>query len=262
MKPAPTHDFDIDLPDEPGRRRKARSSFAVAVLMHGIVIGLVLWRGAELWAPTPSVGAPSVPHGGGGGGGGGGTQSTLVFILPPAEKAPVPVPVPPVLPPPAVTPPPPPPVPVVHAERPSPAVPVDSVVATAGQGGPGEGPGTGGGAGGGTGGGQGTGTGTGAGPGTGGGEGGTILPPVWKAGALPLGETPKALRGRDIDVTFWVAVDGRVERISFEPPIEDGKYRDYFSDVLMRTFRFHPARSPTNDAVPGTVTIVFTLPNK
>ena len=258
MAPSPTRDFDIDLPNDPGRRRAARSALLVAVLLHVAVIGLVLWRGPEFWAPTPVVGAPSPLRGGGGGGGGGGKQPTLVYILPPATKSPVPVPVPPVIPPPPVTPP---PVPAVRA-NPNVVAPADSALATAGAGGPGEGPGTGGGAGGGTGGGQGPGTGTGTGPGAGGGEGGAIRPPVWSAGALPFGETPKALRGRYVDVTFWVAVDGRVERIGIEPPINDAKYREYFSEVMMRTWRFRPARAPSGEAVPGTVTIGFNLPSK
>jgi hypothetical protein len=59
-----------------------------------------------------------------------------------------------------------------------------------------------------------------------------------------------------------VALDGRVERIGIEPPIEDAKYREYFSDVMMRTSRFWPARAPSGEAVPGTVTIGFLLPNK
>jgi len=258
MTPTPPHVFDVDLPDDPGRRREARSALAVAVLLHLFVIGAVLWRGAELWQPTPAVGLPTTARGGGGGGGGGGTRRTLVYILPPAAKSPVPVPVPPVTPPPPV---PPAPVPPPRAANPTTAT-ADSAVVTAGVGGPGEGPGAGGGTGGGTGGGQGTGTGTGAGVGTGGGEGGITRPPVWSAGALPFGETPKALRGRYIDVTFWVAIDGRVERIGIEPPIEDAKYRDYFSEVMMRTWRFRPARAASGEAVPGTVTIGFNLPSK
>jgi len=251
--------FDIDLPPDPGRRRESRSALAVAVLLHVVVIGLVLWRGPELWMLTPSIGTPTLAPGGGGGGGGGGSRPNVVYILPPAAKAPVPAPVPPVKPPPPV---PPPPVPPARAENASAVAPADSVVGTAGVAGPGDGPGAGGGTGGGTGGGQGPGTGTGSGPGTGGGEGGTIQPPKWRAIALPFGETPKSLRGRYIDVTFWVALDGRVERIGIEPPIEDAKYREYFSDVMMRTSRFWPARAPSGEAVPGTVTIGFLLPNK
>ena len=149
MTPSPADHFDIDLPTDPGRRREARLALLVAVLLHVVVIGLVLWRGPEFWAPPPSVGAPSIVRaGGGGGGGGGGKQPTLVYILPPATTAPVLVPVPPVIPPPPVKPP---PVPEVRAENPSAVAPADTAVATGGAGGPGQGPGTGGGTGGGQG---------------------------------------------------------------------------------------------------------------
>jgi hypothetical protein len=56
--------------------------------------------------------------------------------------------------------------------------------------------------------GTGTGTGAGTGPGNGGGEGGTIRPPEWRGGALPFGQTPKALRGTTVTVTFGVRADG------------------------------------------------------
>jgi len=88
-----------------------------------------------------------------------------------------------------------------------------------------------------------------------------VTPPVWSAGALPFGQTPKSLRGRHVDVTFWVRPDGRVERIAVEPPIGDAGYLGYFRDVML-TFRFRPARDPSGAAVPGTVTMGFELPTK
>src|SRR4029077_15108422 len=153
-------------------------------------------RGPELWAPTPAPGVPSlIPGGGGGGGGGVGNQSSPIDICPPASIAPVPVRVAPVVPPPPV---PPPPVPQERAEPPTPAPSADTVGAARGLGGAGDGPSAGGGTGGGTGGGVGPGTGAGTGPGTGGGEGGVIRPPEWRGGALPFGQTPKALRGTTV----------------------------------------------------------------
>ena len=258
MAPSRSHLFDIDLPDSPGRRRAARWGVVAALLLHALVIGLVLWRGPEFWQLTPSSGTPAPARGGGGGGGGGGTRPNVVYILPPAAKAPVPAPIPPLKPPPPV---PPPPVPPARTEVASVVAPSDSVVASTGAIGPGEGPGTGGGAGGGTGGGQGTGTGTGTGPGAGGGEGGSFLPPEWKGGPLPFGQTPKALRGKTVTVTFWVRADGQVERVEMQPPIEDAKFRDYLDEVVM-AFRFKPARTPTGEAVPGTIKMDFTLPSK
>jgi TonB family protein len=88
-----------------------------------------------------------------------------------------------------------------------------------------------------------------------------ITSPVWSAGALPFGQTPKSLRGRHVDVTFWVRADGRVERTSVAPPIDDVEYLKYFQQV-MQTFRFRPARDPSGAAVPGTVTMGFELPSK
>jgi len=259
MTPSPADGFDLDLPDDPRRKRESRAALAVALLLHVVVIGLVLWRGPGLWTSTPAPGVPTlIQAGGGGGGGGGGNQPTLVYILPPASKAPVPVPVTPLAPPPPV---PPPPVPQERAENPSPVPSADTVVASAGTGGPGDGPGAGGGTGGGTGGGQGPGTGAGAGPGTGGGEGGTIRPPEWRGGALPFGQTPKALRGTTVTVTFWVRADGQVDRVAMEPPIDDAKYRDYLNEVMM-TFRFRPARAPSGEAVAGTKSMDILLPSK
>lgn len=259
MTPSPADGFDLDLPDDPRRKRESRAALAVAVLLHVVVIGLVLWRGPELWAPTLVPGVPSlIQGGGGGGGGGGGKQPTLVYILPPASKAPVPVPVTPVVPPPPV---PPPPVPQERAETPSPAPTADTVVASAGTGGPGDGPGAGGGTGGGTGGGQGPGTGAGTGPGNGGGAGGTIQPPEWKSFAPPFGQVPKALRGTTVTVTFWVRADGQVERVEMQPPIDDAKYRDYLNELMMAV-RFRPALAPSGEAVAGTTSMDISLPSK
>ena len=62
-------------------------------------------------------------------------------------------------------------------------------------------------------------------------------------------------------MTFWVGIDGKVERVEVVPPIEDDKYRDYFSEVML-TFRFHPARSRAGEAVPGTMSMGILLPSK
>ena len=130
--------------------------------------------------------------------------------------------------------------------------------------GPGAGPGAGGGAGGGTGGGLGaaTGGGTGNGPGVGaGGEGGTVHPPELRDLAFPFDTPPKKLRGASLDVTFWVRVDGRVERYQVVPAIDDEDYARKFDEVI-RAFRFTPARAPDGSRVAGTTTVTFTLPGK
>ena len=38
-------------------------------------------------------------------------------------------------------------------------------------------------------------------------------------------------------------------------------YRDYLNEVIM-TFRFHPARAPSGEAVPGTKSMDILLPSK
>jgi protein TonB len=128
--------------------------------------------------------------------------------------------------------------------------------------GPGTGPGTGGGAGGGTGAGLGPGDGSGAGPGTGGGsEGGGFRPPELRDLAFPFDNPPKELRGASLNVTFWVRVDGRVERYQVDPQINDRDYARKFDEVI-RAFRFIPARGPDGARVAGTTTVTFTLPGK
>ena len=101
---------------------------------------------------------------------------------------------------------------------------------------PGAGPGAGGGAGGGHRTGQGPGTGPGAG---GGGQGGTIRPPELRDLAFPFDTPPKELRGASLAVTFWVRVDGRVERYEVDPEIGDRDYARKFDEVI-RAFRFTP----------------------
>jgi protein TonB len=126
------------------------------------------------------------------------------------------------------------------------------------------GPGIGGGAGGGEGGGVGPGAGPGVGAGTGGGaggEGGVVRPPELRDLAFPFDNPPKELRGASLAVTFWVRVDGRVERYVVDPEIADRDYARKFDEVI-RAFRFTPARAPDGSRVAGTTTVTFTLPGK
>jgi hypothetical protein len=164
------------------------------------------------------------------------------------------------------------PEPTVVAEVPTPpphTEPIDSqpasatppTTSSAGTG-PGVGPGTGGGAGGGAGQGIGPGQGPGAGPGTGGGgAGGTVRPPELRDLAFPFDTPPKELRGASLAVTFWVRVDGRVDRYEVAPEIADQDYARKFDEVI-RAFRFTPARAPDGTTVAGTTTVTFTLPGK
>jgi hypothetical protein len=237
------------------------------VLLHALIIALAVRSGERLWSRTLAPGDPALAAGGGGGGGG----SRVAYItLPPAREPTMPrqtsvtPPRPRVEPEPVVTPPVPPPTPAAEAPTPPPA-PIDtqppSALAAAGAG-PGAGPGAGGGAGGGTGPGIGPGQGPGTGPGAGGGgQGGTIRPPELRDLAFPFDTPPKELRGASLAVTFWVRVDGQVDRYEVEPAIDDRDYARKFDEVI-RAFRFTPARAPDGSRVAGTTTVTFTLPGK
>jgi hypothetical protein len=79
--------------------------------------------------------------------------------------------------------------------------------------------------------------------------------------AFPFDNPPKKLRGMSLNVTFWVRVDGQVERYVVEPEIEDRDYARKFDEV-MRAFRFTPAQAADGTRIPGTTRISFTLPGK
>jgi protein TonB len=248
----------------------------LSVLVHALLIALAVRSGVHLWSRTLAPGDPALTAGGGGGGGGGGPRVAYITLPPPSEpKMPrqTPVTAPPrprVDPEPVVTPPVPPPTPVVPAPTPSPE-PIDTqptpAVASASAASPtgtspGAGPVAGGGTGGGAGPGIGAGQGPGAGPGTGGGgQGGSVRPPELRDLAFPFDTPPKELRGASLAVTFWVRVDGRVERYEVAPEIADRDYARKFDEVI-RAFRFTPARAPDGSTVAGTTTVTFTLPGK
>jgi hypothetical protein len=247
-----------------------------SLLVHAIVLALLIRGGERLWVRTPSAGSPALLPSGGGGGGSGSQGPRVAYItLPPAPEpamprvkaAAPPVVRPTVEPTPTPTPAVPAPTPEVQAPAPPPR-PVDTLpparVATAPT--PTAGPGAGPGAGGGTGGGVGRGIGPGRGPGTGpgaggGGAGGTVRPPELRDLAFPFDTPPKELRGASLAVTFWVRIDGQVERYEVDPAIGDRDYARKFDEVI-RAFRFTPARAPDGRLVAGMTTVTFTLPGK
>ena len=94
-----------------------------------------------------------------------------------------------------------------------------------------------------------------------GGGGGVVRPPELRDLAFPFETPPKELRGASLDVTFWVRVDGRVERYEVRPPIDDREYARKFDEVI-RAFRFTPARAPDGTRIAGTTRVTFTLPGK
>ena len=159
----------------------------------------------------------------------------------------------------------PPPTPAAEVPSPPPQPPDTQPPAPAASAGPaatgaGTGPGTGGGLGGGNGEGVGPGQGPASGPGPGGGgNAGTVRPPELRDLAFPFDTPPKELRGASLAVTFWVRVDGQVDRYEVDPAISDREYARKFDEVI-RAFRFTPARAPDGTRVAGTTTVTFTLP--
>jgi TonB family protein len=62
------------------------------------------------------------------------------------------------------------------------------------------------------------------------------------------------MRGRQVEVTFYVTADGSVERVDVAPEIRDGGFARRFAEA-MRNYRFRPARSAGGAPVPGTTTV-------
>ena len=231
---------------------------ALSVIVHGLLIGLLVAHGERLWSRTHASGDPALKNGGRSAGGGGGNRVAYITLPSLPEPAAVPPPVPA---PRRVVVPVPEPVP---DKAPPPesvdtaAVATESAAATVGENGAGVATGRGAGDSGGLGRGPGTGAGTDSGPA---GNGGGARPPEPRDMAFPFDTPPKELRGMSLSVTFWVRVDGRVERYEVEPAIKDRDYAKKFDEV-MRAFRFTPARAPDGTRVAGTTKISFTLPGK
>ena len=227
------------------------------------MLGLLVAHGEWLWSRTLPPGDAALPGGKTSASGGGGNRVAYITLpsLPEPAATPVPKVAPPVPPPQLVVP------PAPQPEQPKAVTPqpVDTVAAQpAAAKAPGD-SGTGNGVGGataarGAGQGQGSGTGTSAGAGPGG-QGGKVRPPEPRDMAFPFDTPPKELRGVSLNVTFWVQVDGKVERYTVEPEIKDREYAKKFDEV-MRAFRFTPARAPDGTRIPGTTRISFTLPGK
>jgi protein TonB len=245
----------LKLPHRPS----GPAGFVLSLLLHTALVILVVLPWARDLARFERAFGPAAGASGGGGGGGGVRELAL-----PAYEAPRPAPEA-VAETEAVVPPPEPePVPevapVVVVARPDSQ---RAAVASAGPpaGAPGVGPGAGGGSGGGTGGGVGSGTGAGSGPGTGTGDGGRARPPQLRHFAIWPDGAPDALKGRTVNVTFYVEPNGSVRTVDVTPPIEDRGYARKATERLLG-YRFRPALDPSGLAVPGRVTIQFELPTR
>jgi hypothetical protein len=246
-EPTPITLPHLSLPT--GRRRYFGLGLSLA--LHAALLALIIFQGDRLWRRDPAPGAAALFLFQGGGGGGGGNRMAYI-ILPssPAAELPPPVEEAEVVP----------PTPAPVDSAPAVAAPDSSAPSLATGTGPGDGSGGGGGAGGGQGPGAGPGSGEGTGPGVGGG-GGVVRPPELRDLAFPFETPPKELRGASLDVTFWVRVDGRVERYEVRPAISDRDYARKFDEVI-RAFRFTPARAPDGTRIAGTTRVTFTLPGK
>ncbi len=238
----------------PGQRRRIAWAFGLALVLHLALLAFLVSDAGRTWVRTLAPGPVVLPERLGGAGSGGGRERTVAYISLPAQPAPRPVvsPKTPVVsrPEPATAVPPPVVPPAVDTTRVAAAAPAENPPAeSAGATGTGAGPGAGGGQGAGTG----SGTGTGTGPGAAG-EGGRGTAPEPRQLVLPPADYPKDMRGRRVDVMFFVAADGRVERITVDPEIRDGGFARKFEEA-MRNYRFRPARSPEGTPVPGTTTV-------
>jgi hypothetical protein len=87
------------------------------------------------------------------------------------------------------------------------------------------------------------------------GEGGTGRAPQLRHQVIPPDNPPKALRGVDLHVTFWVDEDGRVVRVAVDPEIQDHKFAEKFTESML-SYRFRPALGPDGRAVASTSTQV------
>ena len=244
--------------------RRRYGGLLVSLAVHGALILLLVRSGERVWSRTLAPGDPALAPGGGGGGGGGGprvayitlppipepvaprqTTITAPVVRPRVEPKPIPTPTPP----------------QAGGRGPRSSAAAHGFGPTRRRGeragprerdgsghragrrwrsrrrcragyrardGPGTGPGTG-----------------------GGGAGGAIRPPELRDLAFPFDTPPKELRGASLAVTFWVRVDGRVERYEVEPAIADRDYARKFDEVI-RAFRFTPARAPDGTTVAGT----------
>lgn len=238
----------------PRTDRPLREGVALAALVHGGFILLLLFAGERLADYARGLGfGPGDP---GGGGGGAGTEIRLIDLpaLGAQERA-ARQPAPPE---PELTAQPAPFVPELETVADEPRLEVAAAalavegdsVQPAGSGGPGAGPG----AGGGVGAGEGTGVGVAAGPGTGG-DGGIARAPEPRVITFPY-DAPKSVKGRAYTLRFRVDAEGRVVSIAIDPSIDDAGFRKRLLDRLY-AWTFYPARTLAGTPVSGELTFTY-----
>jgi len=230
------------------RREPLRPAATLVSLVHAGVIALLIGPGHE-WLERRTGG-----RGAGPGGAAGGPLGVNFFVMPRAA-IPVALPIPA---PPAVTLSDLPPPRVVPLELP----PLESPRAlflAAGRATPASGAAVGGGgAGGAVGPGGGAGVDTGSGTGA---EGGYIFGAAPRTAILPpLARVPGSVAGRTYRVRFWVAPDGRVTRVTVEPPITDAGYSREFQQRMM-AYQFYPAHTRDGRNVASVITVPLRIGN-
>jgi TonB family protein len=77
----------------------------------------------------------------------------------------------------------------------------------------------------------------------------------------PIDNIPRPLRGKSVEVTFYIDTQGNVTDLSVAPPIADRGYARKF-DEAMRIYRFRPARDADDRVVAGVTTITVTFPER
>jgi hypothetical protein len=108
--------------------------------------------------------------------------------------------------------------------------------------------------------GPGAGAGVDTGPGTGG-EAGYIFGAAPRTTILPpLARVPGSVAGRTYRVRFWVAADGRVTRVTVEPPITDAGYSREFQQRMM-AYQFYPAQTRDGRNVASVITVPLRIGN-
>jgi hypothetical protein len=229
--PPPLPALKLPLPP-----RRLGPGAIIAIVVHVLVIGAVLWERSAYLRDTIGGAGPR-----GGGGTGGTTVRYFAVARPPAAPATAPV-TPPV----EVT-----PAPISIPDlklqlQPVAIAPQPVTIGTVS--GPG---GESAGSGGGSGGGQGPGTGSSTGPGTGG-DGGYIVPPTVTGLIVP----PVCARGQ-FAVRFSVDARGRVDAVNVDPPPKDGECRKEFL-ARMRGYKFEPGKAADGRPVAAVTTITIT----
>ena len=106
---------------------------------------------------------------------------------------------------------------------------------------------------------RGSGKGPGSGSGSGGGNGAGAAPPSSKQMIVPpLEGIPKELRGKTIEVTFYVTALGIVSDLKIDPPIENRTFARKI-DEIMRHYTFTPARDAAGNKIASVYPIQITF---